>query len=278
MGNILWLASYPKSGNTWVRAFLHNLLADPDEPVDINKMAALTQGDSQRQWYDAAAGRETLNLAGSALAALRPAAHGRIAGSGPDTVFVKTHNALIPIDGVSMVTREVTAGAIYIVRNPLDVVVSYAHHLGQPLDAMITLMETKDFSTPASKTHVPEHQSDWSTHVESWTAVAHPALHVVRYEDLSAAPIKTFGALARFLGAEASPERLRRAVRFSSFRVLRAQEAEHGFIERTPAQDRFFRAGKVGGWKKHLNPSQVSRIVAGHGKQMARFGYVPKGY
>ena len=50
MGNIVWLASYPKSGNTWLRAFLHNLMTDAEQPVDINKMAALTQGDSQAQW------------------------------------------------------------------------------------------------------------------------------------------------------------------------------------------------------------------------------------
>ena len=50
MGNIDWLASYPKSGNTWLRAFLLNLMTDAEQPVDINKMAALTQGDSQAKW------------------------------------------------------------------------------------------------------------------------------------------------------------------------------------------------------------------------------------
>ena len=46
MGKILWLASYPRSGNTWLRAFLHNLLRNPDEPYDINRLQDFTLIDS----------------------------------------------------------------------------------------------------------------------------------------------------------------------------------------------------------------------------------------
>ena len=53
MGQILWLASYPKSGNTWVRAFLHNLFTNSQTPFDINKMSELTHGDSNAKWFNA---------------------------------------------------------------------------------------------------------------------------------------------------------------------------------------------------------------------------------
>ncbi len=52
MGGIVWLASYPKSGNTWARAFLHNLIFNSEESYDINKINLLSVGDSAREWYE----------------------------------------------------------------------------------------------------------------------------------------------------------------------------------------------------------------------------------
>ena len=125
---------------------------------------------------------------------------------------------------------------------------------------------------------MPEHHSDWSTHVESWTASSHPQLHVVRYEDMSRRPGPTFRAITAFLGLKPPRERLERAMRHSSFRSLRAQEDRVGFIERTPSQERFFRTGKMGGWREVLDDAQVRRVVERHRAQMERFGYLPSGY
>lgn len=277
MSNLLWLASYPKSGNTWVRAFLHNLLANPDEPFAINRMSALTVGDSQAHWYARLDPRPPTALTAADLARLRPRAHKLIAESAAETVLVKTHNALIAVAGVSMITLELTAGAIYVVRNPLDVAISYAHHLGVSHDDIIDLMGRSGFETPASATHVPEHQSDWSSHVKSWTQRPNPALHIVRYEDLKADPARYFGAIARFLGVTPEPARLDKAIRFSSFDALREQEDKTGFIERTPVQDRFFRSGRVGDWRTGLTPAQARRLIDRHREQMQRFNYVPEG-
>ena len=99
MSRILWLASYPKSGNTWLRAFLHNLLRNPREPFDINQMSELTAGDSQAQWFRRLDPRPPTALSRDDLARLRPEAHALIAGSTRDTVMVKTHNALVEAAG-----------------------------------------------------------------------------------------------------------------------------------------------------------------------------------
>lgn len=277
MANLLWLASYPKSGNTWVRAFLHNLLSNSDAPFEINRMSALTVGDSQAHWYARLDPRPPTALTLADLTRLRPHVHRLIAESSPNTVMVKTHNALIAVGGVSMITLELTAGAIYVVRNPLDVALSYAHHLGVSFDDIIELMGRVGFETPASATHLPEHQSDWSTHVKSWTQTPSPALHVVRYEDLQADPARYFGAIAQFLGVPPDQARLEKAIRFSSFDALRGQEEKTGFIERTPVQDRFFRSGKSGEWREKLSAAQIDRLVKRHREQMKRFNYLPEG-
>jgi hypothetical protein len=278
MGSILWLASYPKSGNTWLRAFLHNLLSNARQPFDINEMSELTQGDSQAKWFAQIDPRPPTAYSRAEIAAMRPKVHALIAATSSDSVLVKTHNALIEVAGVATITPALSAGAIYVVRNPLDVAISYAPHLGRSFDDIISLMEMERFATPASETHVPEHHCDWSTHVKSWTHSPSAALHVVRYEDMAAAPLRTFAAVAKFLGLSPPRERLQRAIRFSSFKTLRGQEDDKGFIERTPVQQRFFRAGRVGEWRRRLSEAQVRRIVEFHREQMSRFDYVPKGY
>jgi len=278
MGNIVWLASYPKSGNTWLRAFLLNLMTNAEEPVDINRMAALTQGDSQAKWYAEFDPRPPSALGTEDLARLRPRVHARIAASAEHSVFVKTHNALVEVAGSAMISQSATAGVIYVVRNPLDVALSYADHLGVQVDDILELMATRGFETPASEFHVPEHHSDWSSHVKSWTHVAHPALHVVRYEDMASRPAVAFAAIAGFLGMNPTRDSLLRAVKFSSFKVLSGQEKKSGFVERTPVQKTFFRAGKSGNWRKQLSSAQICRVLDDHRELMERFDYVPKGY
>src|SRR5262249_35080397 len=147
MGALLWLASYPKSGNTWMRSFLHNFLRNPDRSYDINKMSDFTLGESQVVWYQKFDPRPGSQYTKDEVRQLRPRVHRAMTESYPDSVFVKTHNALIADDGAPLVTLDVTAGAIYIVRSPLDVAISYADHIGQSVDRTIEAMNTRGAST-----------------------------------------------------------------------------------------------------------------------------------
>src|SRR5579872_4031158 len=137
MGGIVWLASYPKSGNTWVRAFLHNFMRDPDRSYDINRLSDLTVGDSQIHWYQEIIDKPGSEFTIPEVRLMRPQVHRRLTTVSPDTIIVKTHNALVEDDGHPMVTMDVTAGAIYAVRNPLDVAISLAHHHGIEIDRSI---------------------------------------------------------------------------------------------------------------------------------------------
>jgi hypothetical protein len=278
MGGILWLASYPKSGNTWLRAFLHNFMRNPDQPYDINKLMEFTAGESQTVLYRQFDPRPWEEYTREDVARMRPQVHRELTKSYPDTVFAKTHNALLEDRGHPTVNMEVTVGAIYVVRNPLDVAISYAHHLSVQVDEIITLMKSPGATTEPSAKHVYEYMSSWSQHVESWTGKPNPRLHVVRYEDLLESPFKSFGAVTRFLGINAPRDRLDKAIKQSSFKVLKNQEKARGFIERPAKAEAFFRKGEAGQWRRDLTPEQVQRIVSDHREQMSRFGYVPKEY
>ncbi len=277
MGGIIWLASYPKSGNTWLRAFLHNFMRGPDRSYDINRLADLTAGDSQTVWYRNLDPGFDQDYTNQRVRELRPHIHRAMSANSPDNIFVKTHNALVEEEGYPLVNLEVTAGAIYIVRNPLDVAISLSHHNRGTIDQAIQYMGMKTAQSISNAVNVYELYDTWSEHVSSWTATPSPTLHVMRYEDMIANPYGSFAGVVKFLGIAAPRQRIEKAIRLSSFKVLKEQERHSGFRERPEGVPAFFREGKAEQWKKILTPEQVSAIVGTHREQMARFGYVPPG-
>jgi hypothetical protein len=275
MGQIIWIASYPKSGSTWLRAFLHNFVRNGDAPHDINGLMELTTGESSAACYRRHDPRPPSRYSIADVQRLRPLVHRALADAHPGLVFVKTHNALLVVEGVQTITRDVTSGAIYILRDPRDVAISYGRHLDRPIDDVIAIMADVEAATGGTNEKVYERLSSWSAHVHFWTRRPHPELHVMRYEDMVAAPLAAFGSLIRFLGQEPPEDRLARAVRFSDFAELRAQEQARGFIEQ-PARSTgaFFREGKIGQWQAALTRAQAARIERDHGEVMTRFGYI----
>jgi Sulfotransferase domain len=275
---IVWLASYPKSGNTWTRAFLHNLLnaiSGEGGTQDINALSRFTAGLAGKELYTEVLGFEPTNEHRNEIAAVRHEVQQLAAGQVEGLVFIKTHQALVVDRGSTTINFEVTAGAIYIVRNPLDVVISYAHHLGRSIDETIKIMGTWNAEVPVTEKQVHEVYGTWSQHVLSWTRKPHQAIYVMRYEDMLAEPEQTFGALARHLLFAPTPAQLADAIDRSSFDKLRAQEEQDGFRERSKRAERFFREGRAGQWKEILTPQQVDQIVKDHREQMARFSYLP---
>ena len=278
MGALIWLASYPKSGNTWMRAFLHNLLRNPDSPMSIGEIDSFTLGDAQASWYRKFTDKKPTDLTLEDLAPLRPKVHRAMMSAHPDSVFVKTHSYMGESKGVALMTMACTAGAIYIARNPLDVVISLADHFGVSIDEAIGIMAHEGgLLTAASETNVTEFINSWSTHVKSWTQRPNSSLLTVRYEDMLDNTIKTFTKVARFLDLSPPRERIVKAIRFSSFKELRKQEDQFGFKERSEHSKKFFRSGKKGQWRKQLSEAQVRRMVDTHREQMQRFKYLPKG-
>ncbi len=267
MGKIVWLASYPKSGNTWVRAFLHNYILQPESPHSINRLVEFSVAECAAAFFHEPG--ESLTTA--QVQALRPAVHEKLTHLHDDLVFVKTHNANLAVEDVPLCTPEHSAGAVYIVRDPRDVALSYAAYTGRGVDEIIELMANPRAANASDSAQVFELLSSWSQHAISW--VAAPKRLLVRYEDLVAAPERGFARIIRFLGTgEVEAARLQRAIEFSSFKTLAAQEAESGYNAGSK-NEKFFRAGKAGQWREQLTPAQARRIEEAHGEVMGKFGY-----
>ncbi len=278
MGNILWLASYPKSGNTWLRAFLANLVANRSTPLPLSELPGYCDDEARAALYTEAAGRPSTGLSVTELGALRPQVQAGIAACGQGTVLVKSHNYWGGFGDHLLHNPQVTAGGIYVVRNPLDVVVSMTHHFGLGIDQAIDFLGNEETATDNESRWVTQLLGSWSTHVASWADIEHPGFRVVRYEDLIDKPQKSFAKIARLLGV-GDAARVARAVGHSSFQTMAAIERRDGFIEASEKTTaRFFRAGRAHQWRQVLSHDQVGRVVARHREQMARFKYIPAGH
>ena len=278
MTGFFWLASYPKSGNTWLRLALSCLRHG--KPVDFSVRSDFAPVAASRIVFDQVLGVESSDLTQDEIALLRPRCYEALAQVAPEPLFRKVHDAWgLTTAGEPLFPASVTLGTIYIVRDPRDVAVSFAHHLGVGIERVVDRMNDPRARLASQETQLPEQLpqflGDWSAHVAGWLAApgARPPL-LVRYEDMR---IDTAGELARiadYVGWPVAAEDTARAVADTRFETLSAAEDRHGFRERPNSARRFFRRGEAGGWRDALSASQVAALEAAHGAMMRRLGYL----
>jgi hypothetical protein len=275
---IIWLASYPKSGNTWFRVFLTNLLGESDRPADINDLYSTTIASS-RSMFDEATGLSSSDLMPEEIEQLRPHVYRYIAQNSKETLFHKIHDAWTTLpDGSPLVPPEITQCVLYFIRNPLDVAVSFAHHSSVPVGKSIGMMNDRHFAFCGSEDRLHNQTKQqlltWSGHVESWVDQSGLNVMVLRYEDMLSDTFEMFKKAVEFAGIKKEDHQIKKAIEFSSFENLKKQESEKGFREKALQSESFFRKGKAGDWKNVLTPEQVNTIIGNHKKVMKRFGYL----
>ena len=277
---IVWIASYPKSGNTWMRVYLYHLMRLMNGmPRTDNDLHALDKASTYEArlvgLFEEMLGKKLADASRYEVALVRPQVHAAIVQRTGSVSLIKTHAALGQLGNLPTHNLAVSAGTIYIVRDPRDVAISLAAHNGSTVDAAITDMATPSYGTQNSEHAAFEVWGSWSENALSWTDKPHDAVLVVRYEDMHADPIATFSGVARHLRQKATDEQIAEAVELSSFKELRDAEIAAGdFRERSERADRFFREGRAGEWREKLTPEQVSRIEEAHHDMMAKFGYL----
>ena len=283
---VVWIASYPKSGNTWMRLLLANIQTTDGSPVSINSLEARSFVHSRRL-FDLRTLVDSALLLPNESATLRSGVIDEYIDEQNSPVFAKVHDAWTHgAPGVPMLGRRARA-ALYLVRDPRDVVVSYAFHNEDRLDAVIETLNNPAACLLGSVGAFPQRIGDWSGHVNSWRDQTDVPVHVIRYEDLHRDTARALRQVVEWLGSRFDSESemadaVLRAVRSSELRELQRQEREKGFRIRpaatlSPDASLFFRQGRIGDWRNHLSSEQVRVIEAAHGETMLDLGYELEG-
>lgn len=275
MSGICWLASYPKSGNTWLRAFVENYVQDLSEPVSINSLlsGAVAYG---RESMDDFLGLESADLPPEVVDRYRPRFYEHMADRA-DFRYLKTHERFRVNDaGEPVFSEGATDGVVLLVRNPMDVAVSLAHFMSMTFDQAIDRMEDESFTLAPVATSLypilPQPVGSWSGHTSSWLKSGF-RMHIVRYEDLLKQPLTHFEAIIRFIGLPTDRRRLQQAIDNSTFEKLKKLEATEGYRELATSAPEFFREGRADVWRDTLTPQQIDRIRNTHGEVMKHVGY-----
>lgn len=181
----MWLASYPKSGNTWMRSFLTALLREA--PPDINALA--TDGIfSSKAFVELATDVDEEALSPRDWAVFRREALRYRFEASERSMYLKVHDAYTydPWTGEPLVPSFGHPLVLYLIRNPLDVAVSFAHHNHEPVEKTVRSMGQTSYGLSRKPWQQQSWQpmGTWSMHAQSWLEQPHLPVHVMRYEDM----------------------------------------------------------------------------------------------
>lgn len=285
----IWCASFPKSGNTWIRALFAGIMGDGT--VRLSNLAGHSAGNDERAIF-----REfgiTPSVLDDQMAnELMAEVGASVASRSAEPVFRKTHNAFGGVDSSgSRHTLRTPTRALYIVRDPRAVAVSMAHHMGFSQAQAVEVMATGPFagSDNRFRAGAPEGAAGdryvtrgcqvafdwgtWSRNVTSWLDQSEVPVKLIRYEDLIADTNAEVEGIVEWLDLDVPPARVRQAVQESSFGSLSAQELIGGFIEATSPDRQFFRSGRADSWRDELDSALATSITTTHADVMTRLGY-----
>ena len=279
---IIWIASYPKSGNTWIRAMLSayfyandgnfffelldNIKEFPKHSEYLNKISAgKNLVEIAKEWIPAQA---ILNLK------LRT-----------PTIFLKTHSAICSIDGSDFTDEKNTLAALYIVRDPRNVVSSLSNHFNLSIEKSLELMvdKNKTISNPANenKNIGLTVLSNWKTNYQSWRDWKAVKVKIIKYEDLISSPKKIFidilNFFKEFMKIEFNENKIKKVLQSTDFEKLKLLEQKHGFKESAAMSDQsksFFNLGPHNDWRNLLDKKTSEKICEYFENEMKELGYI----
>ncbi len=274
---IIWLASYPKSGNTWVRIFINYLLFSNNEEIDINNIK-IGQFPNKRHFTDIIAdfsdikkilenslyAQDLLNLDGNLK-------------------FLKTHSANWKSDTNSFTNTSNTLGIIHIVRDPRNIITSLKNHFNKDgYEELLNFMvnEKKFIGTKEveKEFEVPTLISSWSNHYKSWKKLSKNYL-LIKYENLLKKKKDEFYRIVKFIESNTknkfTDKQVQRAIDYCKFENLKNQEDTFGFKESPNAKNKkFFFLGPENNWRNIINKDIQKKIEYNFEKEMKELDYL----
>jgi hypothetical protein len=275
-GLAVWFASYPKSGNTWLRCLLEAYRCNGN--LDINDIR-ISLSDAAPSAMQGVSPMSLSDLNIHAQRLLRPAALMHLFARQRSPFYVKTHWANLTVPSFSSyIPPQLTDRAIYVVRDPRQVAVSLSMWLGKPIDKIVEVMRSDQWILGSAPSHSMSVVSSWSAHAASWCTEEKFPVLVLKYEEMMQDAEAALASCIEFLGWKADKRRITRAVKAAELSNLQKAERKTGFAENASKvkgnQQNFFHAGGTR-WQDELGPKWARQIESDHQEVMTQLGYLP---
>ncbi len=286
---IFWIASYPKSGNTLIRAILASLFFTKDGifSFEILKKILLFENFQNLNFIKKENIQDYKKLSDLKILSkywLKMQSKENLGLRDREFCFLKTHSAqLIYFDNYFTDIKH-TLGFIYIIRDPRDVLISYTHHSINSLDETILHMTNKtaaidyEQNTIEDKIKPYAFLSRWDVHAKSWRLFQVPNL-VLKYEELVEKKKEIIYRIINFFEKNYNfkfhniDHKIENIIASTDFETLKKNEEKYGFDEAIKDQP-FFNVGKSQQWKTQLNSTQKNLIENKFRDEMVKFKYL----
>ena len=279
---IIWLSSYPKSGNTWLRSLLASYYFSKEGDFNFNLLKYIDQFPS----YDYFKNYDKTFINPTDTAEFWIEEQKKI-NSNNKVKFFKTHNALCKINNYSFTDSNNTLAAIYIIRDPRNVITSLANHYEIDVDQAFEFMTTEQKAITQKKENSYVGfvaLFSWIFHQESWTNNKLFPTLVIRYEDLQNETFLTLKKVIDFIEKQINSknsfnrDKAKKSVQSCDFERLKKLEINEGFNEspiskKDNSRINFFKLGKDNDYKKLLTEELISKMNLKFKNEIKKFNY-----
>lgn len=279
---IMWIASYPKSGNTWLRALLTSYFYSEDGNFDFKLLPKIYQFPAKKFFttYE----KKFNNITDTAEFWLD--AQKKINLDKNFRIF-KTHNAFLDVNNFRFTDTNNTSGCIYVVRDPRNVITSIKNHYEHNYEEALNFMlNDKGLLYERENNQFVNFQflSSWSNHYKSWIDNKHFPIKIVKYEELENNTMQVLEEVINFINSTAkfknifNSKKASKCIESTNFDILKKKEMESGFNEaplgqKTKKKITFFNLGKKNNWKKIMPKEMLDKINHVFKEDLKKLGY-----
>ena len=278
---IIWLASYPKSGNTFLRSLLTSYYFSKDGNFKFDLLKNIEQFPSGELFE-----KINININDKYEVAKNYIKTQELLNRSKTLKFLKTHSSFCKMfNKFNFSDLKNSLGVIYIVRDPRNVITSFANHNSKTLDETFNLL-INDLAIGNEKNDVEVYMGSWSFNFNSWKIYKNSNKYLlVKYEDLVSDTKKIFIHIIEFINkllnlkTSINYEKINRAIETTNFNILKGLEVKYGFDEAktndlTGKKVEFFNLGPKNDWRKLLDKKLIDKIELQFQKEMIELDYI----
>ena len=279
---IIWIASYPKSGNTWVRSIISSLIYSNDGNFDFDLLKKIPQFPNKKYFENFTNDFHNINEIKKYWIESQ-----NFLNLDKEIKFFKTHHINCKIGEHAFTNKNNTLGTIYIVRDPRNLINSFTNHYSIDKNTAKNFITSRQSVTGALGEMKKDNNiftilGSWNDHLKSWTNMNQNLL-LIKYENLIKNPLNEINKITKFLANLIdfyyNEEKINNIINSTSFEVMKKKETEKGFHESVMDNTgknkvNFFNLGKENKWEKYLNIEDQEFIKDKLGLEMKELGYI----